>query len=191
MLSENAYAKLGSRFRRLLAIRDAEAILHWDLATMMPSGGAAGRAEQLAEMRAVQHGILSAPETGELISDAAGLDLSTEQAADLAEMKRMWARANALPEDLVTALSRACSACETVWRKARPEADFAAILPYLEDVLARVRDTAAVLSDALELSPYDALLDEYEPGGRAGDIDAVFADLAAFLPGFLARVLDR
>jgi len=185
------YNKLQGRFRRLLAIRDAEAILHWDLATMMPSGGASGRAEQLAELRAVQHGILSAAETGDLIADAAQLDLSPHEAADLAEMKRMWARAGSLPEDLVTALSHACSACETVWRRARPEADFAAILPSLEEVLARVRETAAALSDALDLSPYDALLDEYEPGGRSADIDAVFADLATFLPGFLAEVLEH
>ncbi|MBC8157873.1 MAG: carboxypeptidase M32, partial [Alphaproteobacteria bacterium] len=53
------------------------------------------------------------------------------------------------------------------------------------------RDTAAALSDALNLSPYDALLDEYEPGGRASDIDAVFADLESFLPEFLGRVLDH
>ena len=190
-MKHNAYAKLERRFRRLLAIRDAEAMLHWDLATMMPPGGASGRGEQLAELRAVQHGILSAPETGALIADAAALDLSPGQAADLGEMKRTWARAVALPEDMVTAMSRACSACETVWRKARPEADFAAILPTLEDVLARVRETAAILSDALELSPYDALLDEYEPGGRSADLGAVFADLESFLPGFLAGALDH
>ncbi|MCH7838584.1 MAG: hypothetical protein IIC26_08765, partial [Chloroflexi bacterium] len=41
------------------------------------------------------------------------------------------------------------------------------------------------------LAAYDALLDEYEPGGRSADIDALFARLAGFLPGFLARVLEH
>ena len=190
-MTNTAYEKLETRVRRLLSIRDAEAILHWDLATMMPPGGAEGRAEQLAEMRAVQHGLLTAPEMGTLIADAENLKLQPGQAANLDEIKRGWARATALPEDLVIALSRACSACETVWRTARPEANFAAILPYLEDVLARIRETASALSEALDLGPYDALLDEYEPGGRAKDIDAVFADLETFLPGFLAEVTDH
>jgi carboxypeptidase Taq len=44
---------------------------------------------------------------------------------------------------------------------------------------------------ALGLSLYDALLDEYEPGGRCHRIDALFAELAAFLPAMLQQVMDR
>ncbi|MBC8158993.1 MAG: hypothetical protein H8E94_06650, partial [Alphaproteobacteria bacterium] len=113
MLKINAYDRLGMRFRRLLAIRDAEAILHWDLATMMPSGGAAGRAEQLAEMRGVQHGILSTEEMGDLIAEAGAPDPSPDQAAHVAGRKPMWARAHALPGGLGTAPSGACSAWAT------------------------------------------------------------------------------
>jgi carboxypeptidase Taq len=47
------------------------------------------------------------------------------------------------------------------------------------------------LSAALHLDPYDALLDGYEPDGRAADIAPVFDDLAAFLPGFTDDVLAR
>ncbi len=190
-MSNAAYEALEGRFRRLIALRDAQAILHWDLSTMMPPGGAASRADQLAELAAVQHGILVKPDIGELIEAADDGRLVDGRAANLQEMHRHWQRATALPEDLVMALSRACSACETAWRQARPNNDFASVLPYLEDVLARVRDKAAALSEALGLSPYDALLDEYEPGGRAADIDAVFADLEGFLPGFLAEVLEH
>ena len=38
---------------------------------------------------------------------------------------------------------------------------------------------------------YDALLDAYEPGGKSAAIDAIFADLAAFLPGFIDTALER
>ena len=190
-MSNTAYEALEGRFRRIAALRDAREILHWDLSTMMPPGGAASRADQLAELSAVRHGILVAPETGELIAKADAGDLADGQVANLREMTHIWRQATALPEDLVTALSRAESACETVWRKARAENDFAAVLPYMMEVLARVRDKAAALSDALGLPLYDALLDEYEPGGRAAEIDAVFADLESFLPGFLAEVLEH
>ncbi|MDX9859481.1 MAG: carboxypeptidase M32 [Rhodospirillales bacterium] len=190
-MRHSPYQALEGRFRRLFALRDAEAFLTWDLAAMMPPGGADSRAEQLAQLRAIQHNLLTAPDMGELIEAAEGGDLNPGETANLREMRAQWRRAAALPEDLVTELSRAFSVCETTWRAARPASDFAAILPHLERALARVREKAAILAEALDVPPYDALLDGYEPGGRAADIDAVFDDLVAFLPGFLEEVVVR
>jgi len=53
-----------------------------------------------------------------------------------------------------------------------------------------IREAASAKAEVLGVDPYDALLDEWEPGGRAADIEPVFADLAAFLPGFLDQVLE-
>ncbi len=188
-MRHSPYQSLENRFRRLLALRDAEAFLTWDLAAMMPPGGADGRADQLAQLRAVQHNLLTAPDMGELFEAADGGALTDDEAANLREMRSLWRRAAALPEDLVTEVSRANSACETAWRAARPASDFAAILPHLERALERIREKARILSEALGLAPYDALLDAYEPGGRAADIGPIFDDLVAFLPGFLKEVL--
>jgi len=187
-----AYANLEGRFRRILTLRDASEILHWDYSTIMPPGGASGRANQLAELEAVRHGLLSAPETGDLLATAeqAG-GLESWQVANLAAMRHMWAHATALGEDQVTALSRAGSACETVWRKARSDSDFAAVLESLEKLVELVGEAARAKSDKLGLSPYDALLDEYEPGGRSADIDIQFTVLEDFLPEFLGEVLQR
>lgn len=188
----SAYDRLEDRFRRLGALRDAEAMLHWDLATMMPKGGASARAEQLATLKALRHGLLTAQEVSDLLA-AAGHDdgaLDPWQEANLREMRRIHAHATALDERLVEALSRATSACEAVWRDARADDDFALVLPSLTALLALVRETAAAKAAALDLTPYDALLDEYEPDGRSAEIDEIFADLAAFLPDFLGRVLD-
>lgn len=190
-MRHSPYQSLENRFRRLFALRDAEAFLSWDLAAMMPPGGADSRAEQIAQLRAVHHNLLTTPDMGELIETATGGGLTSGESANLREMRDMWRRAVALPEDLVTELSRACSACETAWRAARPANDFAAILPSLERALARIREKAAILAETLGLAPYDALLDAYEPGGRAADIDVIFADLETFLPEFLGQVLER
>jgi len=158
---------------------------------MMPPGGATGRAAQIAEMSAVTHGLLCAPETGDLLKAAEDANLDDWQRANLDLMRRRHAHATALTEAQVVALSHASSACETVWRKARAENDFDAVRAPLETLLDLVRDSARAKSDALGLSPYDALLDEYEPGGRSADIDVLFADLEDFLPGFLTDVIEH
>lgn len=191
-----AYHDLESRFKRLLALRDAEAMLHWDLATMMPRGGTESRSEQLAVLRSLRHGLLTAPEVGDLLdaaeAGATGADSpDLWQAANLREMRRTWRHATALTPPQVEALSRSVSACEAAWRAARADSDFQSVLPKLEAVLALVRETATAKGEALALSPYDALLDEYEPDVRAAEIDRVFDQLEPFLKGFLQQVLNR
>lgn len=188
-----AYTELEARFRRLFALRHATYVLQWDWAAMMPSGGAEARSEQVAALKVVCHDQLSAPAVAELL-DRAEQDRATLdewQAANLAEMRRVWIHETAVDGALVEALSRACSACEHTWREARPANDFARILPLLSEVLRLVREVAAAKAARLGTSPYDALLDEYEPGGRADEIAPVFDHLAKVLPQLRDRVLAR
>src|SRR5436309_14916865 len=114
----SAYPELEARFRRLGAVEEAVAMLHWDAAAMMPSGGAASRAEQLATLRGIAHQLLTAPEIADLL-DAAEREAAAFgrwQRANLREMRRRWRHAAAVPADLVEAMSRACSEAATGWR---------------------------------------------------------------------------
>ncbi len=189
----DAYRTLESRFRRLYALREALGVLHWDMSTMMPPGGGAARAEQLAALQVVCHGLLTEPVMGDLLDEAEGAAAALDpwQRANLSEMRRQWVHATALEPAFVEALSKACTACEHVWRKARPAGDFAMVLPPLKEVLALVREAAAAKAERLGIRPYEALLDEYEPGGRQADIDRLFAEVAAFLPDLREAALER
>ena len=75
--------------------------------------------------------------------------------------------------------------------EARPENDYARVLPYLEEVLNLSCSAASAKAAAADCSPYEALLDEYEAGGRTDRIDALFADLTDFLPSFLEIALGK
>jgi carboxypeptidase Taq len=190
----DAYRDLERRFRRLALLREAAGVLQWDMAAMMPEGGAGIRGDQLAELKVIGHEMLTDARVGALLDAAeaqAGGKLDPWQAANLREMRRDWRHATALPADLVGALSKATSDCEMRWRSARKDDDFAGLLPLLSRVLELTREAAAIKAAAFGLEPYDALLDEYEPGGRVATIAPLFAELGAFLPDFIARVLDR
>ena len=187
-----AYQSLESRFQRINALREAAGVLQWDMSTMMPAGGAPARTEQLAALEVTSHELMTDPATGALLDEAddKGAQLDPWQLANLREMRRDWRHATALESDLVAALARATRRCEMVWREARPAADFAAVLPALKESLALVRESAQAKAAALGCAPYDALLDEYEPGASAARINALFDALAGFLPGFLGEVLE-
>jgi carboxypeptidase Taq len=161
------------------------------MATVMPDGGAESRAEQLATLETIRHEMMVDPRMGEWLSAAESEPLDDWQQANLREMRRDWQHASALPSDLVEAQTKANSACEMIWRQARPKSDFAQVLPALREVVALTREAAGIKGKALGLSPYDALLDAYEPDGRAADIAPLFDDLREFLPGFLDDALSR
>ncbi len=189
----NSYGLLESRFRRLATLQEAAGMLHWDMATVMPDGGRSARAEQLATIEVICHEVLTAPETADLLDSAemGKAGLNAWQRANLAEMRRTHTHATALDAQMVEAMSRAVTACEAVWRAARPKGDFAAVFPLLSEVLNLTRQSAAARAEKLGCSPYEALMDRFEPGAREAEIDAVFADYGAFLPEFLGRVLEH
>ena len=185
-----AYQTLEKRFARINDVDGALGILNWDNDTMMPAGASEQRAGQVATLSVIAHELMTAPDMPDLLAHA-GNALDPWQSANLAEMKRLHAHASAVPPDLVEAASRAASHCERAWRDARPNNDFKGLLPLLTEVLNRQRDIASVKGEALGLAPYDALLDQFDPGNRQALIDPIFADLRAGLPGLLAAVMEH
>jgi carboxypeptidase Taq len=188
-----AYRALEDRFRRIALVGDALGVLHWDGAVMMPRGGAAARSDQIAALAVIRHTMIIEPALRDDLerAEAQSAALDEWQLANLREMRRRHRHAAAVPADLVEALSKASSACETQWRDARKNADYVAILPTFREVLTLTRRLGEAKAQAFDCSVYDALLDAYEPDGRTADIDPIFDEYAAFLPKFLDAVLAR
>jgi len=180
------YENLTGRFARIATLSEAAEMLGWDAAAVMPPGGAAARGDQLAVLAGLAHGLLTAPELAEDLEAADAPD-DAWGAANLALMRHAYVRATALPASLVEAQARANAACETVWREARAKSDFGMVAPYLEEVVALVRERADALSARLGLSPYDALMDEFQRGIGASDIGPIFARYERFLADALPR----
>jgi len=190
-MTSNAYAQLEKRFHRMGTLSEAAGMLHWDMAAVMPDGGHESRAEQLATLNVISHELLTATETTDLLALAQDGALDDWQRANLKEMRRVHAHATALTPEFVETSTKARAACEKTWREARPKGDFKLVLPKLQKVLDLTREAAAAKASKLGLSPYDALMDEFEPGARAADITPIFDEYAAFLPGFLGEVLEH
>ena len=184
-----AYQELEAIHRRIKALDEARGMLHWDMAVLMPENGMAARTEQLAALTRTIHQMKTNPRIGELL-DEAGDSLDTWQRSNLREMRRLWIHATAVDGSLVEAMTRACTTCEMVWRRARVENDFGSVVDPLKEVLARVREIASAKAEQLGVSSYEALLDSYEPGGRTERIDQVFGELAETLPGILDQALS-
>lgn len=166
----------------------AQELLSWDQDTMMPTGGQEGRAHLAATLAGLWHRALTSTELSDTLE--ALLASETEEIArkQLDEARWHQERATRMPEELVRRIAAASSTGVATWQAARAESDFRIFAPALEEMLDLKQQQAEAIGGGNE--PYDALLDEYEPGMTAAHLERVFATLTRRLPELLREVVD-
>jgi len=188
-----AYQQLEARKKRVSALNNAMGILQWDQQTMMPEGAAPARAAMLAELSVMVHEMETGSELSDLIDEAesGAAQLDAWQRANLREIRHQFIHANAVPSDLVEKLVMAESDAHMTWRVARPNNDFSSLAPKLDALFELKREEATIKAAIMGVTPYEAMLDNYDPGRREPQVDRVFEDLENFLPDFLQQVMAK
>lgn len=188
-----AYESLEAIRKRVSSLNNAMGILFWDQETMMPDGAATPRAEVVAELSLMVHELETDPRLPDLLAAAeqSSEQLNGWQRANLREIRQLYVHANAMPAELVEKTVMARSESVMAWRAARPSNDFKSLAPKLEALFDLKREEAIIKSEILGVTRYEAMLDQYDPGRREPQVDALFDDLAAFLPGILPKILEK
>lgn len=188
---EEAYAELIGRMRELALLESCGSLLHWDQQTYMPPKGAGHRAEQFGTLAGLVHRQFVAPEVGDLLAEAEAREVAdplAPEAVNLRELRRDYDRARRLPEALVKALAETGALAQEVWVAARRERDFPRFRPWLEKIVALKREQAEALGYAD--APYDALVEDYEPGETARHLERLLRDLRDALVPLVAAIAD-
>lgn len=188
-----AYDLLADRFSRAGKLNSVQQFLFWDSQTYMPRGAAETRGEQLAALEAASDALILTPGSEELFDEAQRSTdgLSPGEAANLAEMKRVWRHRAAVPPALSAAKARTVARLQGDWAQAKQSDDFGKFAPGFDALLSLHREIAAAKGEALGLAPYDALMDELDPGLGTAVADPIFTRLEAALPSLRQEVLDR
>lgn len=187
------YSELTQQLTTTATLASVSAVLGWDEQTYMPHGGAEHRANQLGMLAGMVHEHATAPRLGELLQQLAGSEYTQDpdspEAANIREAQRDYTRATKLPRRLVEELSRVTTLGQHAWVEARKKSDFAQFQPWLEKIVKLKREEAETVGYGAGV-PYDALLDEFEPGATAADIVALFTPLRDALVPLIAQIRD-
>ncbi|WP_255170664.1 carboxypeptidase M32 [Natrononativus amylolyticus] len=157
----DAYEQLLERVERISNVGNAAGILRWDQEVVMPEDGTPARAKQLSTLSSLSHELLTAEETGELLEELEGDELSAEQAAVVREVRRQYDRATSVPGELVEEISETTANAHPVWMEAREEDDFSTFAPTLETLVELKREYAEHIDP--DADPYAVLFADYEP----------------------------
>jgi carboxypeptidase Taq len=187
-----AIEALKARAAEINHLRQAAAVLEWDMQCYMPPGAARARSEQMGTLAEIIHGMATGEELGRLISEAEaqlnGAAKDSDEARLVKNARRDYDDAVKIPADLAAEISRHGALAHNIWAKARAENDFPAFAPALEKTLELARRVAEHLG--YESDPYDALLDIFEPGARAAQVETVFAELKPHLVDLTRRIVE-
>lgn len=192
--SHPVYAELCKLHRDAGSLSAVGQLLNWDQETYMPPSAADNRAEQQALIAGIVHERRTSRRLGDLLGQCEqdkGLLGDPVIAANLREMRRDYDHATKLPGELVEEIAKVTSQSQEVWKAARQKSDFASFQPMLDKVTTLMRRKAECLGTPAGGELYDALLDEYEPGATAKQIEAVFTPLRKELTDLVRAVAEK
>jgi carboxypeptidase Taq len=184
-----AYDKLVHCFRQRALLVSCLELLSWDELTYMPRGGVEHRGRQTAYLVGLLHDVTSDPRVGEWLETVEQsplvADAGANEAVNVREWRRLFGRESRLPKALVQQLAEVTTTAQQRWAVARRNSDFRDFLPWLERVVALKREEARALGDG---PPYDALLEDYEPGCSGRCLAELFAALRTELVPLLQAI---
>ena len=171
-------------------LHSAQALLGWDQETHMPKKGGAARAQVAGKLSKMAFELFVSDKMGEYIDELEKKDgLSLEERASVRRVGRDYRRNKAIPPALIEEFTIVRSQAQLAWAKAREISDFSAFQPHLEKIIDYVRRFADYYG--YENEPYDALLEEYEPGMTSARLRDIIAPLRSELVPFLKRLIDE
>ena len=181
----SAYDDLMAFQRETEALAQVAGRLGWDQETMMPRGAAEQRSEEMAAMEGVLHARRTDPRIADWLGQARAAD--DVAAAQLRLIRWSYERATKVPARLAQEIARVTSMAQGIWAEARAKEDVPGFLPVLADVIRLRQEEGAALAQGGD--PYDALIDDYEPGATAESIGAMFDRMRPRLVALRGKVL--
>ncbi len=179
-----------NHLREIGKLNSSLALLHWDQRTKLPEKGHPARAEVIGKLSKMVFELSISDELGRYLEELKDReDLSELDRASVRVVEREYRRYKAIPPDLFEEFSIARAESETAWEKARAASDFAGFLPHLERMVDYSRRFAEYFGYAE--NPYDALIEEYEPGMTTAQLREIIAPLKDRLVPFIKHLMEE
>jgi carboxypeptidase Taq len=190
---ENKFTQLKAILNEVSDLRSVIGLLDWDQQTHMPPGGTGGRGHQLATLSRLAHVKFTAPEVGQLLADlkpyADQLEPDSDEARLIKVVTRRYEKRAKVPPELVAEMAQVTANAHQAWQEARREANFSKFQPHLEKIVALKRHYASLFAPYDHV--YDPLLDDYEPGMKTAEVQAIFDALRPQQVALIQAIASR
>lgn len=182
-----SYSKYKELMRKIADVQYAAAVLNWDQETYMPKKGADLRAQQLSTLAGIAHELSTSNELGELLEQLINdVSLSEKEKRNIKESLKKYKDNKKYTTAFVEEMSKTVSETFQAWHKAKDNNDFASYAPFLKKLVGLKREECKILG--YEAHPYDAMLNQYEPGAKTADLEILFTNVRDQLVTFVKQI---
>ena len=180
------YNRLLQKSKEIILIMSINALAEWDMETKMPPKAVNLRSQQLGMLSQLEHKMSTDPEIGELLEKI----MHNPNYDNLAQMekrnvhlaKKRYDEMTKLPEELVVSIAKQAAIAVNIWKTAKAARDYSVFKPELEKLVELKTKAAEILMTVKgTATPYDALIDYYEPSISSETISRLFDELRSGL----------
>jgi carboxypeptidase Taq len=183
----NHYREL---MRKIADVQYAAGVLNWDQETYMPVNGAEMRAQQLSTLSGIAHELSTSDELGDILNKLSfEASLTEMQKRNVKTSLKNYNESKKYTTAFVKELSKSISEAFQAWQKAKEQSDFNLYAPALEKLVLLKREECKLLGYTAH--PYDALLDQYEPGMKTADLEILFTDVRSQLVAYIKQIASK
>jgi len=188
-----SYEGLLEKTKDVTVLGTAEGLIHWDMETLMPPGAVEQRSLQLSLLTRIHHQMNTDPQIGKLLGAIQASPkyeaLGQAEKRNIFLINKSYREQTALPEKLVAELARQEAITVNVWKKAKAQKNFSLFKADLEKLLNLSKEAAEILMKVKETkTPYEALIDNFEPKMTANKITATFDQLQRGLKQLISKI---
>ncbi len=178
-----------------MVLSTAEGIIHWDMEIYMPPKAVEQRSQQLALLSRIHHKLRTDPQIGRLLDNLQKDDqyqaLSEIEKRNIYLIDKDFREQTSLPEKLVADLAMQEAITVNTWKKAKAQKNFNLFKSDLLKLLDLTKQAAEILMEVKQTkTPYEALLDNFEPKMPTETITKTFNRLLGGLKPLISKIED-
>jgi carboxypeptidase Taq len=192
----SAYRELLSKTKDAIVFSTVEGLIHWDMETYMPPNAVEQRSQQLALLSRIRHRLDTEPEIGKLLKTIqTSADIQTlghVEKRNLFLINKSYLEQTALPEKLVSELAKQEALTVNIWKRAKAQKNFNLFKKDLQKLVDLSKEAADILMKVKETkTPYEALIDSFEPKMTTLTITKTFNQLLEGLKPLIAKIEEH
>ena len=189
------YDGLMEKAKDLAILQSTESIMGWDMETMMPPKAINLRSQQLSLLSVIEHKTSTDPEIRALLQKIKRKPefdkLDMVQKRNVYLIQKRFDEQTKLPEALVAEIAKQQALTIDIWKKAKEAKDYTMFRPELEKMVELQKKAADILMKVKKTAtPYDALIDIYEPKMTSEAITKIFDELREGLVKLLKKCVN-
>lgn len=170
-------------------LESAQSLLNWDQQTHMPKEAIGFRSQVAGTLSKMVFERSVSNELGRYIEELERrADLTDEERGSVRRVGRNYRRRKAVPPEFVEEFTVARSGAQAAWAEAKATSSFDLFEPHLEKMVGFARRLADYIG--YEDHPYDALLEDYEPGMTCAELREIIEPLREDLAPFVERLIS-